>query len=196
VNDPSNGWDAVAHEVIPNRAQSAVGVTTVREWAATLRPGTAILDLGCGSGAPIAEALVRDGFTIHGVDASPAMVTAFRRRCPDQPVVCQPVETSSFFDRTFDAAVSWGLLFLLPGDTQRDVIRRVARALNPGGRFLFTAPSQTGTWADLSTGRESISLGREEYVRAIADAGLTLLTTHVDEGENHYYDTRRDLTTA
>ena len=78
--DRSNGYDALASEHIARRQQSRIGVATVREWAKSLRPGSAILELGCGSGEPISISLAADGFTIYGVDASPRMVAAFREK--------------------------------------------------------------------------------------------------------------------
>ena len=47
------------------------------------------------------------------------------------------VEASAFFDRTFDGVLAWGLLFLLTPAAQALVIEKVARALDPGGRFLI-----------------------------------------------------------
>ena len=46
-------------------------------------------------------------------------------------VSCEAVEDSSFFGRTFDGVIAVGLLFLLSAAEQRDLIRRVAFALNP-----------------------------------------------------------------
>lgn len=129
-----------------------------------------------------------DGFHIYGIDASPTLTSAFHSRFPHAQVTCEAVEGSSFFGRTFDAALAIGLIFLLATDTQRDLIRRVARALNPGGRFLFTAPANPCAWTDVLTGRRSLSLGAEEYKAVLADAGLALLGEYLDEGSNHYYD--------
>lgn len=186
--DTANGWEAASEEFLENRKRSRIGVATVQAWARSLPEGASILDLGCGSGVPIAEALMDAGFAVYGVDVSPSLVAAFRKRFPRAPVACEAVEESPFFDRTFEGAVAWGLMFLLPAKTQRELIHRVAGALGPGGRFLFTAPAEAGTWADLTTGRTSLSLGAAAYQAAIADAGLTLVGEHVDEGENHYYD--------
>src|SRR5690606_24111463 len=108
------------------------------EWARGLRAGATILDLGCGDGLPIARALLSDGFDVYGVDASPTLVAAFSRRFPQAKVMCEPVEESSFFGRKFDGVLAIGLIFLLPSDAQRSLIRRVAQVLTPGGRFLFT----------------------------------------------------------
>jgi SAM-dependent methyltransferase len=189
--DRSNGWDAVAPQFIEQRARSQVGVSTVAAWARSLPKGAAILDLGCGSGVPIAEALVRLGFMVHGIDASPTMVAAFRQRFPGFPVACEPAEDSVLFDRTFDAALAIGLLFLLPPDVQRRLILRAAGVLTSGGRFLFTAPVEAGSWSDLSTGWQSVSLGDAEYRRLIAEVGLVVVGEYRDEGGNHYYDAAR-----
>lgn len=187
-DDPSNGYEAVASEFVRRRARSDIGVTTVRTWARALPSGTSILDLACGHGVPIAMTLMNDGFVIHGVDASPTLTAAFRRRFPHAQVACEAVEDSRFFGRTFDGIVAVGLMFLLSAEVQQHVIRKVALALNPGGRFLFTSPVQTCTWTDVLTGRQSLSLGVEEYKAALSAAGLIPGAEYVDEGNNHYYD--------
>ena len=83
--------------------------------------------------------------------------------------------------------MAWGLIFLLPEAGQRALIPRLAAALRPGGRLLFTAPHQAGEWNDLSTGRRSASLGHAAYAGLIGGAGMTLAGTEEDEGNNHYY---------
>ncbi len=186
--DPSNGYEAVASDFVAKRQQSSIGVATARTWARSLPPGASILDLGCGSGAPISMALMHDGFIIYGVDASPSMTAAFRNQFPDAHVACESVEDSFFFGRTFDGIIAWGLIFLLSADAQRDLIRRVASALNPGGRLMFTSPAQSCMWADLSTGRQSLSLGAEAYKAILADADMILVGEYLDEADNHYYE--------
>ena len=189
--DPSNGYEAVATELIAGRQQSRIGLARIHVWGRSLPQGASILDLGCGFGVPLSQALINDGFVIYGVDASSSLITEFRRRFPDVNVACEAVEDSLFFDRMFDGVIAVGLLFLLSEDSQRDLIRRVGLALNSGGRFLFTSPTQSCTWTDILTGRESLSLGADAYKAIIADAGLTLVGEHSDEGDNHYYDTCR-----
>ena len=188
ADDRSDGYEAMASEFMARRARSSIGVATVRSWARSLPPAAAILDLGCGHGVPLSMALSDDGFSVHGIDASPALVDAFRRRVPRAQVACEAVEDSRFFGRTFDGILAVGLMFLLPGDAQRNLIRRVAMALNPGGRFLFTSPARRCTWADALTGRRSRSLGAEAYKAVLSGVGLTLLGEHRDEGDNHYYE--------
>jgi len=125
--DRSNGYEAIAGEHMVRREQRSIGVDAVRQWARSLAPGTAILDLGCGHGIPLAKALIDDGFVVHGIDASPVMVAAFGRRFPHSPASCEPVEESRYFGRSFDGVLAWGLMFLLTEDAQRDLIGRSRR---------------------------------------------------------------------
>ena len=78
-------------------------------------------------------------------------------------------------------------MFLLPADAQRKLIARVARVLNPGGRFLFTSPREVCKWQDAMTGLESLSLGQEAYELALRENGLSMVGNRTDEGENYYY---------
>jgi SAM-dependent methyltransferase len=190
-NDPANGWEAVAAQLIERRDHSHVGVNVVRSWAKTLNKGASILDLGCGSGVPISQALMDDGLILTGIDASPTLVAAFRRRFPGADIACERAETSQFLGRTFDAAIAVGLVFLLAEAAQKALISKVGSALRIGGRFLFTAPSQSCTWNDLMTGRQSRSLGAAAYLAILSEAGLTLVGDYTDEGQNHYYDAVR-----
>jgi cyclopropane fatty-acyl-phospholipid synthase-like methyltransferase len=139
---------------------------------------------------------MKDGFNVYGIDASPILVQEFRRQFPDALVKCEPVETSTFFDHHFDAVIAIGLMFLLSEDAQRQLIYRVSSVLSPGGRFLFTAPTQDVDWADTLTGRQSRSLGRARYEAALREAGLELVAEYTDEGESHYYSAKRSPQTA
>jgi 2-polyprenyl-3-methyl-5-hydroxy-6-metoxy-1,4-benzoquinol methylase len=136
---------------------------------------------------PISEALIAMGFTVYGVDASASMIAKFKERFPDANVKCSPAEDASFFDRSFDAVVAWGLLFLLPVELQRTVVARIARVVNPRGHLLFTAPREPCSWMDGMTGLPSISLGHEAYVQELGMNGLTLVGNDEDEGQNYYY---------
>jgi len=190
TRDRSEGWNEIAGPFMA--ARSDIGAALVRSWARDhLPPSASVLDVGCGSGVPIAQALIEDGIAVFGIDASPRLIAAFRRRFPAMQAACEAAQDSAYFHRDFDAAVAIGLLFLLSEEDQRIVIHRVAQVLRPGGRFLFSAPREACAWQDLLTGRESRSLGRAEYERHLEAAGLRLDGCRLDEGGNHYFDAAR-----
>lgn len=192
--DLSNGYDAIAEEFIRVRGSAGeIGVSVVREWASALPRRASVLDVGCGSGVPVSQALVDRGLKVYGVDASPKMIAAFRKHFPDAEAECNAVQASSFFNRTFDAAIAWGLIFLLDSDSQKRLIRKIADVLVPGGRFLFTAPQEAVEWRDILTGRMSLSFGAESYRQTLEYEGLQLIGESTDEGENHYYSAYKSV---
>jgi SAM-dependent methyltransferase len=191
--DRSNGYEAVSEEFLARRGNSrsrsiAVGVKEVRKWAKTLPRGSSVIDLGCGPGFPITVVLVEEGLQVFGVDAAPSFVAAFQRNLPGIPIVCESVLESRMFDRTFDAILSIGLMFILRAEEQHRLIQKFAEILVPGGRLLFTATAKPAVWNDAMTGMESISLGAEEYKMQLGAAGISVAEEYEDAGESHYFN--------
>jgi hypothetical protein len=109
--DRSNGYEGVAAEFLARRGSgrsSGIGVREVREWAQTLpsRPGF-----------PITEVLVAEKLDVFALDAAPSFGQAFRRNLPNTPVVCEAVQDSTLFGRTFGGALAWGSCFGCPPKT-------------------------------------------------------------------------------
>src|SRR5277367_2048170 len=181
--DRSNGYEVVSEHFLARRGRTpsiGIGVKEVRKWARTLPRGSSVIDLGCGPGFPITVVLVEEGLQAFGVDAAPSFVAAFQRNLPGAPIVCESVLESRFFDRTFDAVLSIGLMFLLKAEEQHRLIRRFADALAPGGRLLFTSTAEPHVWNDVMTGLESISLGTEEYRKLLGAAGVSVAKEYED----------------
>jgi SAM-dependent methyltransferase len=191
--DRSNGYEAVAEEFLAWRGSSStrstgIGVKEVRKWARTLLRGSSVIDLGCGPGFPITVVLVEEGLHVFGIDAAPSFVAAFRRNLPGIPILCEAVQESRFFDRTFDAVLAIGLIFLLKAEDQHRLIQTFADILVPGGRLLFTSTAKPHVWNDAMTGLESISLGAGDYRKLLGAAGISVAQEYKDIGESHYFD--------
>lgn len=192
MSDLSNGYDDEAESFIASRSPT-IGVAVVRSWARSLAAGARVLEIGCGDGIPVTQALLGEGLNVHAVDASPNMVRAFRRNFPDTLVTCEAAEQLHGFDGQFDAAIAWGLMFLLTPETQKIVIHNVGEVLKRGGRFLFTSPKEAVTWIDITTGRRSESLGAFEYQSLLSSAKLSLVAEYDDdEGANHYFEAAKE----
>jgi len=191
--DRSNGYEEVSEEFLARRGSSisrstGIGVKEVGKWARKLPHGSCVIDLGCGPGFPITAVLVDQGLRAFGVDAAPSLVAAFQRNLPGTPIICEAVQESRLFDRTFDAVLAWGLIFLLQVEDQHRLIQRVAEILVPGGRLLFTSTAKANVWNDAMTGLESFSLGAEQYRKLLGAVDISVAEEYEDEGENHYFD--------
>jgi trans-aconitate methyltransferase len=110
-----------------------------------------ILDLGCGDGV-LTAALVASGAEVVGVDASPAMVEAARRRGIDARVT--NAETLPF-EAEFDAVFSNAMLHW-SRDIHR-VVAGVSRALKPHGRFVGEFGASGNVESIVHAARESFA---------------------------------------
>jgi cyclopropane fatty-acyl-phospholipid synthase-like methyltransferase len=189
--DSVEAYEVHAHEFLRRRDESLIGSRVVEQWSRTLPAGASVIELGCAGGEPITRVLDEAGCRVRAIDSSPTLVAAFRSRFPAIPVQCARVQDTDFFGRTYDAAVAVGLVFLLAEPDQAALIARMAEVIVPGGRFLFTAPTQLHEWTDVNTGAACRSLGQERYEKLLSEAGFRVLSTFVDRGENNYYDAER-----
>ena len=121
------------------RDRRAQGLPEVEAFVTTLAPGASVLDVGCGNGMPLTKFIVDAGFDVLGVDSSPRMLEKSHANLPQIPVICAQIQNVDLPRAAFDAAISWGMLFHLPLGQQVLAFAAVARALKPGGRFLFTS---------------------------------------------------------
>lgn len=105
-----------------------------------LQPRTAV-DLACGTGS-VAAILARDGLRVTAVDLSEEMLTVAQQKAAQQDnpplFLCQSLQ-ELYLPRGVDMAVCAldSLDYITdPSDCEK-AIRRVYKALNPGGIFIF-----------------------------------------------------------
>ena len=110
--------------------------------ALELAPGKRVLDVGCGPGRH-AHAMAADGIEVVGNDISQRFVDLAIEGTPEgAPATFLRLDARRLpFDNEFDAAISlcqgaFGLVG--PGDDV-EVLKGIARALRPGGRFAVSA---------------------------------------------------------
>lgn len=189
--DSADAYEANAQEFLRGRDASQIGTQVVDQWCRALPNGATTIELACGGGYPITRVLQAAGLQIWAIDSSHTLVAEFRSRFPSIPVQCARVQESDFFGRHYQAAIAIGLIFLLPEQEQAELISRVSEILELGGRFLFTAPLQIGTWKDMNTGIESWSLGQARYEELLRNVGLHVVAKYEDVGQNNYYDVEK-----
>jgi 2-polyprenyl-3-methyl-5-hydroxy-6-metoxy-1,4-benzoquinol methylase len=186
-------YEQYALEFLQRRDNSRVGVRTVARWACSLQPSSQVLEIGCGGGIPVTETLVDAGLNLWAIDSSPTLVKTFRDRYPDIPVQCVSVLESDFFQKKYDAVLSIGLIFLLNEEDQLKMLHRVSEILRPCGSFLFTAPVETGEWADAVTGQKCFTLGKDVYLAALKKSGFEEVKCYYDRGKNNYYEVKKTV---
>jgi ubiquinone/menaquinone biosynthesis C-methylase UbiE len=106
------------------------------------RPGSHILDLGCGTGEDALH-FTRLGLSVLGVDASGEMARIARQR--GVSTLQLPVERLAHLDDSFDGAISnFGALNCV--QPIRPVARHLARLIKPGGQLAICLMGKCCAW--------------------------------------------------
>ncbi len=146
-------------------------------FSTALAPGLPILDLGCGSGEPMARYLVDQGHAVMGVDTSPGAIDLCRRRFPDQRWLVADMRTLALPDR-FGGIVAWHSFFHLTPDDQRAMFPIFARHAAPGAAVMFTSGPEHGERIGEYHGDPlyHASLAPAEYEALLAANGFRVLS--------------------
>jgi SAM-dependent methyltransferase len=144
-----------------------------------LAPGSAVLDLGCGCGVPVARALAGAGHAVTGVDFSEVQIQRARSLVPTAEFHCADATQVEFPDATFGAVVSFYALIHIPLDEQPPLLGRIVRWLKPGGWLLATVGhgEWTGTdddWLGHGTPMWWSHADAATYREWLGQAGLTV----------------------
>ena len=143
-----------------------------------LKPGSKILDVGCGGGIPVGRHLA-GRFSLTGIDISSNMIELAKKNVPTGRFISADVMAMEFPSGTFDAIVSFYTIFHIPRQAHPDLFRRFARWLQPGGLLLVTLATKDDgpgyTEDDFLGGTMYWShFGPSTYKRFLAETGFRL----------------------
>lgn len=141
-----------------------------------------VLDIGCGSGLPIAGELVRRGFEVTGIDAAPEMLALFRQNVPDMPAIPGDMRRLSL-GRRYAGLLAWDSFFHLSPDDQRTMFGRFREHALPGAALMFTSGPAEGSAIGELEGEPLYhgSLGPDEYRTLLYDANFRVIAQVVED---------------
>ncbi|MGX9393215.1 class I SAM-dependent DNA methyltransferase [Nitrobacteraceae bacterium UC4446_H13] len=156
-----------------------------RRWLDRFRAvagaGASILDIGCGSGEPIARYFIAAGHDVTGVDSSETMIALCRERFPAQSWVVADMRDLNL-DRRFNGILAWDSFFHLTQDEQKAMFTVFAEHVASGGALMFTSGPRAGEAIGSYQGEAlyHASLAPEDYERLLAAHGFDVID-HVAE---------------
>jgi SAM-dependent methyltransferase len=146
-------------------------------------PGLSVLDLGCGSGQPIAEWYVARGDRVTGVDGAAVMIAEIRSRVPQAEAIHADMRGLRL-GRRFDLILAFNSFFHLDPSDQRAMFPVFANHATPGARLLFP----TGPAASEAVGRVGASpvyhasLDPDDYRKLLSENGFSVIWLRPENG--------------
>lgn len=130
-------YNKIAQEWAAVRNNAFVSKLVI-DFAEKISPQGHILDIGCGTGSPLARYLSDNDFFVTGIDASERMIDL--AQCANlknaEFITCDFFDFESVIQ--FDGVLAWDSFFHFPKDTQPLIYPNVSSLLKPGGYLLFT----------------------------------------------------------
>jgi 2-polyprenyl-3-methyl-5-hydroxy-6-metoxy-1,4-benzoquinol methylase len=135
-----------------------------------------ILDLGCGTGEPIARFFIEKGFKVTGVDGSKKMIELCKKRFPNEHWIVSDMRDINSKQK-FDVVLAWHSFFHLDQDSQRRMFKIFELHIKPGGVLAFTSgEEEEEVWSD--NGGQQLyhaSLSAREYEKLLKAASFNIL---------------------
>lgn len=147
-------------------------------------PGLRVLDLGCGSGEPIARWFIDRGDHVTGIDGAAAMIAELRQRVPEAEAI-QADMRGLALGRTFDVVVAFNSFFHLSPAGQRAMFPVFSAHAAPGATLLFTSgPGAGEVWGRVgSSAVYHSSLDPAEYRNCLSETGFQEVWFRPDDAE-------------
>lgn len=172
-------FDALGARYEDAFAGSAAHGASLERLLARLGPGSRVLDVGSGTGRPTAATLAAAGHDVLGIDVSPVMVDLAARRVPEASFRCADIREVHLGDDSFDAVCVYFSLLQMSRAEQSGLVRRLARALRPGGAMaLATVPLDLEGVQGVFMGQpvRVTSFCAGDFTAMVEEAGLTVLS--------------------
>ncbi|MBO0134528.1 class I SAM-dependent DNA methyltransferase [Agrobacterium burrii] len=164
------------------RGRSLAEKPWLDRFTSLLPDGGPILDIGCGSGEPIAGYFIANGYDVTGIDASLPLIELCRNRFPENLWAVADMRELAL-GRRFDGLIAWHSFFHLKPEDQRLMFGIFRQHANDGAALMFTAGPGHGEAIGTFHGKPlyHASLAREDYERLLAANGFRLLDHIVND---------------
>ena len=174
--------EAIAFDLTRN--QSLFEKPWLDHFLSLLTSNSRLLDLGCGSGRPIARYLIDQGHQVTGLDFSPDMIDLARSYFPTHEWVVGDMRDPPQTNR-YDGLISWDGFFHLNASEQRQLLPMWCELLKPSGALLLTIGHEAGEVTGTVNGKTvyHASLSIEEYCEILNHCGLNVVDFALQSAE-------------
>ncbi|MER6677882.1 methyltransferase domain-containing protein [Streptomyces sp. NPDC000983] len=173
-------FDALGADYEKAFAQAPAHLAALQWLIGRLPVSAWTLDVGSGTGRPTAAVLTGAGHSVVGVDISPVMVELAARQVPDAEFRRADIRELPLEEGFFDGVCVFFSLLQMTREEQSTLVRRLARALKPGGHLvLATVPADVEDLEIVFMGQpvRATSFAEADFTAMVEAAGLTVLSS-------------------
>ncbi len=154
----------------------------LERFANLLSAGATVLDLGCGSGAPVGRYLAQRGLHVTGADTSPTLIALCRSRLPEHEWIVADMRGLAL-QRRFAGVLAWDSFFHLTPADQRSMFSVFAAHAAPSAALMFTTGPQHSEEIGEYRGAPlyHASLDAAEYRRLLDQYGFDVVAHTVED---------------
>ncbi|KAF2506745.1 class I SAM-dependent methyltransferase [Flavobacterium zhairuonense] len=142
-----NSYNKIADHWAKVRNNSALN-RPIFDFLEKVKPNSNILDIGCGTGFPIAKYFSDKNQSVCGIDISEKMIETAKSAA----IKNAEFFVSDFFDfetnEKFNGIIAWDSLFHFPKERQKEIYPKIYDLMLSGGYFLFTHGKQEDEHTD------------------------------------------------
>jgi 2-polyprenyl-3-methyl-5-hydroxy-6-metoxy-1,4-benzoquinol methylase len=151
-------------------------------FAALVPRGGSILDVGCGSGDPIARHFIESGYEVTGVDSSSPMIDLCRSRFRHATWTVADMRTLDLASR-HDGILAWDSFFHLRRDDQRAMFATFRAHAAPQAALMFTSGPSDGEAIGTFQGEPlyHASLAPNEYCALLERHGFAVVAHKAED---------------
>ena len=157
------------------------------KFAALLKPGASVLDLGCGAGVPVDKFLVDKGFKVTGIDLSESQIRLAKKNVPEGMFDVKDMSDLKSGDYSVDAVVSFYAIFHVPRETHLGLFQKIYSFLTDDGVMLVTMATTDWEGVDEDFYGEKMFESHYEPVKnteIVREAGFEILLDTIDTSGN------------
>lgn len=165
------------------RTRSLMELPYLERATSLAPPPGKVLDVGCGSGEPLARYFIERGYEVTGVDAVEEMLDMCRARFPQMRWLRADMRQIDMPEQ-FDIVIAWDSYFHLPPDDQRRMFPTLRRHTTPGGVLMFTSGLTEGARIGGNLFGDKLyhaSLNTDEYRRLLDAHGYDVVVHQAED---------------
>jgi SAM-dependent methyltransferase len=105
-------WDSIGSDTASPYMEEKMYAGLFKQFCQNLPSKARVLDVGCGPGIPVTNALVKAGFDVTGLDISPKMIALAEHNVPDAQYTCKSATHIDYIEVFDGVMASYSLLCL------------------------------------------------------------------------------------